>query len=60
MVSRASTVPTSFLKADKMLNIYAKRWKIETFYRDAKQELGMEDYEMRKIEGVMRHFQWSS
>jgi len=45
------------LKADKMLNIYAKRWKIETFYRDAKQELGMEDYEMRKIEGVRRHLE---
>jgi SRSO17 transposase len=43
------------LKADKMLNVYAKRWKIDSFYRDAKQNLGMEDYEMRKIEGVRRH-----
>ena len=45
------------LKADKMLNVYAKRWKIESFYRDAKQELGMEDYEMRKIKGVRRHLE---
>ncbi len=43
------------LKADKMLNVYARRWKIESFYRDAKQELGMEEYEMRKIEGIRRH-----
>ena len=43
------------LKADKLLNVYAKRWKIDSFYRDAKQNLGMEDYEMRKIEGVRRH-----
>lgn len=43
------------MKADKLLNVYAKRWKIDTFYRDAKQNLGMEDYEMRKIEGVKRH-----
>lgn len=43
------------LKSDKLLNVYAKRWKIDTFYRDAKQNLGMEDYEMRKIAGVRRH-----
>lgn len=43
------------VKADKLLNVYAKRWKIDSFYRDAKQNLGMEDYEMRKIGGVRRH-----
>jgi len=43
------------MKADKLLNLYAKRWKIDSFYRDAKQNLGMEDHEMRKIEGVRRH-----
>ena len=43
------------MKADKMLNLYAKRWKIDSFYRDAKQNLGMEEYEVRKIEGVRRH-----
>ncbi len=42
-------------KADKLLNVYARRWKIDSFYRDAKQNLGMDDYEMRKIEGVRRH-----
>ncbi len=43
------------MKADRMLNVYAKRWKIDSFYRDAKQNLGMEDHEMRKIEGGRRH-----
>ncbi len=43
------------MKADKLLNVYARRWKIDSFYRDAKQNLGMDDYEMRKIEGVRRH-----
>jgi SRSO17 transposase len=43
------------MKADKLLSVYAKRWKIDSFYRDAKQNLGMEEYEMRKIEGVRRH-----
>lgn len=43
------------MKADKLLNLYARRWKIDSFYRDAKQNLGMEEYEMRKIEGVRRH-----
>ena len=43
------------MKADKLLNVYARRWKIDSFYRDAKQNLGMDDYELRKIEGVRRH-----
>jgi SRSO17 transposase len=43
------------MKADKLLNVYARRWKIDSFYRDAKQSLGMDDYEVRKIEGVRRH-----
>ncbi len=34
---------------------YAKRWRIDAFYRDAKQSLGLGDYELRKIKGVNRH-----
>lgn len=34
---------------------YAKRWRIDAFYRDAKQSLGLGDYELRKIKGVRRH-----
>jgi hypothetical protein len=31
------------------------RWPIESFHRDAKQRLGLEDYQVRKIKGVKRH-----
>lgn len=37
------------------LRRYAKRWEIDAFYRDAKQNLGLEDYELRKLRGVRRH-----
>jgi hypothetical protein len=40
----------------RMLNTYAKRWTIDAFYRDAKQELGFEDYQVRKLKGIMRHW----
>jgi len=39
----------------KIVKVYAKRWRIDAFYRDAKQNLGLEEYEMRKIGGVRRH-----
>lgn len=31
------------------LRRYAKRWRVETLYRDTKQNLGLESYESRKI-----------
>jgi hypothetical protein len=39
------------------LRRYAKRWEIDAFYRDAKQNLGMEEYELRKIGDIKRHLQ---
>ncbi|MDG6905018.1 MAG: IS701 family transposase [Nitrososphaerota archaeon] len=42
-------------EAKKILQTYAFRWSIEGFHRDAKQSLGLEDYQMRKIRGVKRH-----
>ena len=39
-----------------ILKTYLKRGKIDAFYRDAKQELGLEDYEVRKLRGVKRHW----
>ena len=39
----------------KVLSMYARRWRIDAFYRDAKQNLGLEDYEMRKLSGARRH-----
>ncbi len=37
------------------LRRYAKRWEIDAFYRDAKQNLGLEEYELRKLRGIRRH-----
>ena len=39
-----------------ILETYLLRWKIDAFYRDAKQELGLEDYEVRKLRGIRRHW----
>ena len=39
-----------------ILKTYLKRWRIDSFYRDAKQELGLEDYEVRKMRGLRRHW----
>jgi hypothetical protein len=39
-----------------ILETYLLRWKIDAFYRDAKQELGLEDCEVRKLQGLKRHW----
>jgi SRSO17 transposase len=41
---------------ERILSVYAKRWPIETFYRDAKQHLGLEDCELRLLKGIRRHW----
>lgn len=42
--------------ATKVLSDYMMRWKIEDFYRDAKQHLGLEKCQLRDIEGIKRHW----
>ena len=44
-----------FWKSKKVLQTQAMRWPIEGFHRDAKQSLGLEDYQVRNIRGVKRH-----
>ena len=39
-----------------ILETYLTRWNIDAFYRDAKQVLGLEDYEVRKLPGTKRHW----
>lgn len=43
--------------AQKILETYLLRWPIETFYRDAKQLLGLGDYRMRQSNAFQKH--WS-
>ena len=40
----------------KILTNYAQRWPIETFYRDAKQNLGLQSCELRMLRGIRRHW----
>lgn len=43
--------------AQKIIATYLLRWPIETFYQDAKQQLGLNDYRMRKAKAIHKH--WS-
>lgn len=44
-------------EVNRIMWTYARRFEIDAFYRDAKQNLGLEEYELRKIKGVSRHLQ---
>ena len=37
---------------EKLMRFLLQRWKIETWHRDAKQHLGLEDYQLRKYRGI--------
>lgn len=43
--------------AQKIIATYLLRWPIETFYQDAKQQLGLNEYRMRKAKAIDKH--WS-
>lgn len=40
---------------EKIVNIYKQRHRIEVFYRDCKQHLGLGEYQMRSMSGIVRH-----
>ncbi len=39
----------------EIIALYKKRWAIEVFYRDTKQNLGLGDYCITKLDAVFRH-----
>ena len=39
---------------EEMMEILLERWEIETLHRDAKQHLGLEDYQLRKFGGIQK------
>ncbi|MBM3301203.1 MAG: IS701 family transposase [Deltaproteobacteria bacterium] len=43
-------------ESSRILNAYARRAKTEGFYRDAKQNLGLEAYQLRDLRGIKRHW----
>ena len=43
------------ISAATVIRIYADRWSIETFHRDVKQHLGLEDCQFRTRKGIIRH-----
>lgn len=47
---------TNLLKQNNetILNLLLKRWKIETWHRDVKQHLGLEDYQLRKFSAMQK------
>jgi SRSO17 transposase len=40
----------------RILKAYSKRWNIEVFFRDSKQNLGLESYQLRDLWGIKRHW----
>jgi SRSO17 transposase len=40
----------------RIIKTYSKRWNIETFFKDSKQNLGLEDYQLRDLWGIKRHW----
>jgi DDE superfamily endonuclease len=40
----------------RIIKTYSKRWNIEAFFRDSKQNLGLEDYQLRDLRGIKRHW----
>ncbi len=39
---------------ETLMSLLLKRWKIETWHRDAKQHLGLEDYQVRKFGAIQK------
>lgn len=43
--------------AKRILEMYLRRWPVETFYQDSKQLLGLNEYRMRTAQAFQKH--WS-
>jgi SRSO17 transposase len=44
------------IRPERLIRSYQIRWSIETFFRDTKSELGLEGYQMRKLNGIKSHW----
>lgn len=43
-------------RIERILLTYQMRWAIETFFRDAKQHIGLKDYQVRELKGIKSHW----
>jgi hypothetical protein len=43
-------------EAKRILTTYLDRWPTETFNEDVKENLGFEDYQLRRLRGIKRHW----
>jgi hypothetical protein len=44
------------ISTESILNHYVHRWPIETFFRETKRYLGLDDYQVRSERGINRYF----
>ena len=44
------------LSTQEILDSYAKRWSIELFFRQSKQKLGLDEYQIRSSQGIQRYW----
>lgn len=44
------------IRPERLIRGYQIRWSIETFFKDAKSNLGLGDYQMRKLKGIKSHW----
>lgn len=43
-------------RTERIISTYQMRWTIETYFRDAKQHLGLGDYQVRGLKGIKSHW----
>ena len=51
---RAFISTDASLSTAEILNLYVERWEIEVFFRQAKQKLAMDKYQIRSAQGIRR------
>jgi SRSO17 transposase len=44
------------IRPERLLRAYQVRWNIETFFKDAKSNLGLGEYQMRRLNGIKSHW----
>ena len=51
---------TDLVSDEEILNLYAVRWEIEVYFRDCKNKLALDKYQIRSAKGIKRFWLISS